>query len=123
MNFKTRLIDHKGKLDIDRELLFSWFLGWRETNFPRHKIGTLNTQDDFECVLFPIFAFNDVTGWYYVTEWLCKNTSRGQIGEYSPLVYRNDVANEWYRHLHLPKEVIGKLLKVLVLILVKNLFR
>lgn len=66
------------------------------------------TQEDLEKVLCPIFAFDDVVGWSAATKQLCCNTAVGQIHEYSPLVYDNDLATTWYRHLHLPKIVIGK---------------
>lgn len=100
-NFETCGVEHKAKLDVDRKLLQPWFYKRRETNVP-----TFSQQHDFESVLFPTFAFNDAKGWAHVTEWLCKHTGRGHIEEYSP--FRNNAAMDSYRHLHLPKEVIGQ---------------
>ncbi|KAG6355781.1 hypothetical protein INS49_003747 [Diaporthe citri] len=48
---------HKGKFDVDRTVVDSWFLRWRETSF-----ATFNTQTDFEKVIFPTFAFEDSKG-------------------------------------------------------------
>ncbi|KAL2279645.1 hypothetical protein FJTKL_13327 [Diaporthe vaccinii] len=73
---------HKGKFDVDRKVVESWFLKWREASF-----ATLNTQTDFEKVLFPTFAFEDSKGFSLATKWLCQRTSVGNIAEYSPLVH------------------------------------
>ncbi|KAK7729229.1 urea permease [Diaporthe eres] len=73
---------HKGKFDLDRKVVESWFLKWRETSF-----ATFNTQTDFEKVLFPTFAFEDSKGFRLATKWLCQRTSVGNIAEYSPMVH------------------------------------
>lgn len=92
---------HKGKFDVDRTVVESWFLKWRETSF-----ATFNTQIDFEKVIFPTFAFGDTKGFQLATKWLCQRTSVGNIAEYSPLVHSQ--GTQWYLHLHLPARVMGK---------------
>lgn len=93
--------NHKGKFDVDRTVVDSWFLKWRETSF-----ATFNTQADFEKVIFPTFAFEDSRGFRLATKWLCLRTSVGNIGEYSPLVHSQ--GTQWYLHLHLPARVMCK---------------
>lgn len=91
--------EHKGKFNVDSNVVVDWFHWWRRTNF-----ATFNTQADFEKVLFPTFAFQDDEGFRFATKWLCQRTSVGNIQEYSPLVHTQ--GTQWYLHLHLPKSVI-----------------
>ncbi|KAK2614790.1 hypothetical protein N8I77_001592 [Diaporthe amygdali] len=102
INFRTCKQSHRGKFDVDRTVVRSWFLKWRETNFQ-----TFNTQADFEKALFPTFAFDDANGFASATKWLCQKTSVGNIAEYSPFVHSQ--ATQWYLHLHLPKEIISQI--------------
>lgn len=97
LNFDGK--EHRGKFNVDSNVVVDWFHWWRKTNF-----ATFNTQADFEKVLFPTFAFQDGEGFRYATKWLCKRTSAGNIQEYSPLVHTQ--GTQWYLHLHLPKSVI-----------------
>lgn len=112
VNFESFRVAHKANLDVDRKVLLPWFQKWWQINIPRHE--DMSTDEDqphfFECLLFPTFALNDANGWSHTTQWLCEHTSRGQISEQSPLDLHDSVAIEKYRHLHLPKEVIGQLL-------------
>lgn len=101
VNLDTVGKSHKGKFDVDRTVVESWFLKWRETSF-----ATFNTQTDFEKVIFPTFAFGDTKGFQLATKWLCQRTSVGNIAEYSPLVHSQ--GTQWYLHLHLPARVMGK---------------
>lgn len=97
LNFDGK--EHKGKFNVDSNVVVDWFHWWRESNF-----ATLNTQADFEKVLFPTFAFRDEEGFRDATKWLCQRTSVGNIQEYSPFVHGQ--GTQWYLHLHLPKDVI-----------------
>lgn len=98
-------ITHRGKFLIDSGIVRGWFREWRSKTS-----CTYVAQDQFEQILFPTWAFQDEEGWAQTTAWLCRNTSTGQIAEYSPFIHGDQarVSQDYYTHLHLPKSVIGK---------------
>lgn len=89
----------QGKFGVDWTVLRPWFFKWRETKF-----ATFKTKEEYEKVLFPTFAFHDSAGFSYATKWLCRNTSVGNIEEYSPQVHSQGTV--WYIHLHVPKNIM-----------------
>lgn len=95
------IIHHRGKYDVDISVLRPWFLLWRAAALKK-----MNTQKEYEKLLYPTFCFDDKEGWVEVTKYLCCHTVVGQIHEYSPLAYESN--EPWYQHLHLPTWAISK---------------
>lgn len=101
----TKSIEFRGKFLVDSHIVRAWFLEWRT-----RMLRTLDTQAKNEQMLFPFWAFQDEAGWRYTTQWLCRNTSTGQIAEFSPFIRgeKARASRDYYQHLHLPKYVIGE---------------
>ncbi|KAI0452011.1 hypothetical protein F5B21DRAFT_355576 [Xylaria acuta] len=88
----------RGRYNVPSSVLRKWFSAW----FNNHiKIAS---QDEYEKLLYPAFAFRDSESFATITKWLAYNAV-GQIQDRNPLMEGKSLPHS-YDDMHLPEDIL-----------------